>query len=298
MSTSEVVVVSVNYFSVEHVASLLRSLDATDYDAMVVVDNSQDHGEWRALTALASRYPKVTAIRSPENGGFGAGVNQGVRAVSPSAGSAIWIVNPDVVVQPGVARRLARSLWDSGADLISPIIVTGNQRNPLVWFAGGDFDAKRGRSSHDLWMLPAAANMLSGTRDVTFLSGAALMVRASAWARLGGFREDLFLYWEDADLSVRARAAGMRLVVDGATRVWHEEGGSTADHGHSRTYFYYVQRNRIRLMREYGKPRFRLLTGAAGIETLRWCLRPLRESDQRWPKLLASVRGLLHGLRN
>ena len=44
--------------------------------------------------------------------------------------------------------------------------------------------------------------------EVGFASGAALVVRRTAWEAVGGFDPDYFMYGEDLDLSLRLRLAG------------------------------------------------------------------------------------------
>ena len=61
---------------------------------------------------------------------------------------------------------------------------------------------------------------------MSFVTGAAMMMHISTFELIGGFREDLFLYWEDVDLSLRAGRAGVRMELVPDARVWHAEGGS------------------------------------------------------------------------
>jgi GT2 family glycosyltransferase len=62
---------------------------------------------------------------------------------------------------------------------------------------------------------------------VDWLSGACMLARVSALTSVGGFDERYFLYWEDADLCRRLRAAGHEVrYVPSATAV-HRVGQSS-----------------------------------------------------------------------
>jgi GT2 family glycosyltransferase len=55
------------------------------------------------------------------------------------------------------------------------------------------------------------------------------------------FDEDLFAYVEDADWSLRARAAGLRLLVIPAARVRHKVSASTGGEGSPEAIYYSVR---------------------------------------------------------
>ena len=59
------------------------------------------------------------------------------------------------------------------------------------------------------------------------LSGAVLLVRMSALRKVGGFDTNIFLYYEDDDLSIRMRQAGYALILVPAARANHVSGSST-----------------------------------------------------------------------
>jgi GT2 family glycosyltransferase len=62
--------------------------------------------------------------------------------------------------------------------------------------------------------------------DVECLSGACLLVRRTVFEALGGLDERFFIYYEDTDLAVRARAAGHAVRLVPAARAVHLLGGS------------------------------------------------------------------------
>lgn len=59
------------------------------------------------------------------------------------------------------------------------------------------------------------------------VTGAAMVVRADTFRRIGGFADSYFAYYEDLDWCWRARLAGMRFVYDPSATVCHVGGAST-----------------------------------------------------------------------
>ena len=85
------------------------------------------------------------------------------------------------------------------------------------------------------WLAPVQRNLMSAalatskdpSHRVDWVSGACMLARRDALARVGGFDEGYFLYWEDADLCRRLRNAGWETrYMTGATAV-HEVGQSS-----------------------------------------------------------------------
>jgi GT2 family glycosyltransferase len=62
---------------------------------------------------------------------------------------------------------------------------------------------------------------------VDWISGACMLARREALAAVGGFDERYFLYWEDADLCRRLRAAGWTARYVPHAVVVHRVGGSS-----------------------------------------------------------------------
>lgn len=65
------------------------------------------------------------------------------------------------------------------------------------------------------------------TRIVDQVMGAFLLIERRLFAALGGFDERFFVYWEDADLALRARAGGALSVYCAETAIVHKGCGTT-----------------------------------------------------------------------
>jgi GT2 family glycosyltransferase len=282
----KIYVVIVNYFSSTMIAELLDTLGPQESAGVAVVDNSENCDEFENLKRITANYD-VTPIQMSRNVGFGAAVNVGVRRLNPDEEGCVWILNPDTIVSRTAAVQLSRSISDGEADMASPVIVTGDGDD--VWFGGGRFDSRLGRTSH--WKSRPTALM-----TCNFLTAAAVMISVAAWNRLGGFREDLFMYWEDADLCLRANELGLRMVVDPSISIWHAVGATTSSEGKSALYYYYMQRNRMLVLRDrYGRQR--LFAIGIAVETLLILSRAVREPVGRIEKSGAALRGIKDGIR-
>jgi N-acetylglucosaminyl-diphospho-decaprenol L-rhamnosyltransferase len=87
-------------------------------------------------------------------------------------------------------------------------------------------------------------------RAVGWLSGSCLLMRRSAFERVGGFDERYFMYMEDVDLGDRLGKAGWLNVYVPTAEVLHHKGHSTghdpASHlaaHHKSTYLFLADRN-------------------------------------------------------
>jgi len=283
-------IVTVNYNSAEELARCVASLDRGSFDRWLVIDNaSTADGETGRLERLAEH--GVEVVRLPENTGFGAGVNAGVRELAPDADDLLWILNPDTVAAEGAPDRLASALAAEPDAILSPLILHAD--DDREWFGGGHLDARGLRVRHVPATRPSPAHL-------PFAPGTALAMRGRTWERLGGFSDELFMYWEDAELCIRAAAAGIPVRVERAAVIRHVEGASSsgAEGGRSELYYYYVNRNRSLVARMHRttlpvRSRWRYALVTAGMLST-----PLRrERVGRLRKLAAAVRGAVAGWR-
>lgn len=219
---------------VRAVQSVADDLRGRDWEA-VVVDNASTDASAAGVTALG---PRLSVIRNPHNVGFGTAVNQGLAATTAPL---VLIINPDAHLKAGAIASLEAVLADHAACAIAgPRIL--NPDGSVQGSARGDPDMLTGlfgrRQALGRWLpwLPVARRNVvdplalaagSPSHIVDWLSGACMLARRQALARVGGFDERYFLYWEDADLCRRLRAHGFHVrYVPGATAV-HRVGHSS-----------------------------------------------------------------------
>jgi GT2 family glycosyltransferase len=236
--------------------SIADDLQGRSWEA-VVVDNASSDGSADIALEFA---PHVRLLRNAENVGFGRGVNQGAAA---SSAPLVLIINPDCRLERGAVAALEAELArHPGCAVAGPRILSPD--GSAQGSARGDPDMLTGlfgRASTLRRLFPGAAlakrNVVDdtvarggGSVEVDWVSGACMLVRRDAFAAAGGFDERYFMYWEDADLCRRLRAAGHHVrYVPGATAV-HRVGHSSRSVRplairafHESAYLYYSTHN-------------------------------------------------------
>ena len=286
----------VNYRSSHYLARLLESLATEPVRRVVIWDNFSTDEERDELVRLEREFPRLLVHFAEQNLGFGPGVNAAVQTLSAQERpDFLWILNPDVIVQQGALNRLVRTASAEEVGILSPLILSpGGDR---IWYAGGFIDGKGGRSVHANIGRPRSVVAATYER-AGFVSGAAPLIDMRVWGKLGGFDESLFLYCEDADLSIRATHSGVTQGVERRAVVLHAEGGSsTGGTGPGPMFYFYVQRNRFRVYRGFTTP-LGLVIGRGLPETLRLLILPWRPLNRgSWSRFRASLGGLVAGLR-
>jgi GT2 family glycosyltransferase len=235
-------------------AELPALLDATlaqlgPVDELVIVDNaSADLAQIEALVAGATR---VALIKSAENLGFGGGCHVGADATGAPL---ILFLNPDCVPEPGCVQALRAAAadhpsWGAWQAAVLQEDHAINTDGGVTHYIGIGWAGDCG--------LPQAA-LPSGPREVSWPSGAAMVVRRTAWVQTGGLDPDYFLYAEDLDLGLRMWLAGYAIGIAPAARVIH---GYEFDKGQEK--WFWLERNRWRTVLSVYPMRLLLLLAPA-----------------------------------
>jgi hypothetical protein len=245
----------------------LERLAATTYEPfdVIVVDNASDDGTAEAVRAA---WPAVEVVVSDVNRGFAGGNNLGLARALERGADHVLVLNNDVEVEPGTVTTLVRraaELDDVGA--LNPLILFADPPDH-IWFAGASFDPRRGYNGRQRGygrpVGPAYATLAQTDRAC----GAAMLLPRAVLERVGLFDEELFLYAEDTEWSLRARAAGLRLYVTPDARVVHRVSASSGGESAPAT-IYYGLRNTLTVCERHaplgraGSTRRRLVMAAA-----------------------------------
>lgn len=259
-----------------------RVLDlAAQVDAVVLVDDGT-----RTAAALAIGAASVHVISLEENSGIGHALNEGIARARTLGATHILTLDQDSTVPPGYVEETFRVLDDAAAAGVRIAAVVPE-------FVGG-----------------ARVLVRYGFAFDAIQSGQ--LVPLVVLDEVGPFRAELFIDAVDSDFSIRAENAGYRFVIASAAAIGHELGElvpltvfgrhlvlagkprHVLYHAPFRTY--YMVRNSMILIREYGQHRRRwmLFRTRKMTEMVVGCIVLSPDRGQQWR---AARAGLVDGAR-
>lgn len=214
----KVFVVILNWNGKGRLIDCLRSVFALSYGnfEVVVVDNASRDG---SIEEAKGTFSRAHFVLNSENLGFAAGVNVGIRFSLSRGAEYIWILNNDTECDRSALSELVFAAQSLGARaLYSPRILAADGSD---WFVAGEIDYVRMRAEH---ADPPDGAVGIDPYPTGYLSGCALFLPRETIETVGLFDEAYFLYYEDADLSVRAQKRGFgRILVPKATVIHGEQ---------------------------------------------------------------------------
>lgn len=261
-SRPDISIIVVSYNTREMTLACLRSIGAQTRDTpyeLIVVDNDSSDG---SADAIAAEFPELKLIRLEQNIGFARANNL---AAGHARGERLLLLNPDTVVidraidrlvafadsKPGAGIWGGRTLFGDGS--LNPTSCWGRM---TVWnlfcratgltalFSGSElFNSE----TYGDWQRDSV-------REVDIVTGCLLLIAKRLWDELDGFRPHYFMYGEEADLCLRARARGASPVLTPEATIVHY--GSASDSGNKAVS---VAAARMTLIREHWTPSRRRL---------------------------------------
>jgi len=181
---------------------------------MVVDNNASQDG----IAEQVKRHNARLLVNS-RNVGFGAAVNQGVRALRTPL---VLLLNPDATIQTSL-EPLRQACLDPGVAAAGGMLVDEDGK-PQIGFMVRRFPTPEVLCFEALlinrllprnpvnWQYRCLGLSYTAAQDVEQPAGAFLMFRRDAWEKLGGFDEDFYPLWfEDVDFLKRARDSKYRI---------------------------------------------------------------------------------------
>src|SRR3989344_834714 len=200
---------------------------------IVVVDNSPQEG-------LGVLIDKDITYLPNENTGYTGGNNLGIKEALKGSTDYVFILNPDTEIEKDTIRILKETAEKENAGIIGSKILFSDKKT--IWYAGGILDRNNVIGKHR-GVDELDKGQYDSLSETDYVTGAALFASKEVFEKVGLFDEKYFLYYEDSDLSRRAKDAGFKVLYQPKAIVYHENAQSTGLGSPLQDYF--ITRNRM-----------------------------------------------------
>jgi len=185
--------------------------------------------------------PYLTVINA-ENKGYAYAVNHGLKEAQRANCKHFVIINSDIILDERFVEMCFSAFAAHPASLITGKIYyakgyeyhknryTKNELGKVLWYAGGSFDWKNALTPHR-GVDEMDKGQYNTVEQTEFVTGCLIGFDEQALNKIGYWQEDYFLYYEDADYSVRAQRAKVPAFYDPHIVIWHKNGQSTEGPG-------------------------------------------------------------------
>jgi len=209
----------------------------------------------------------LTVIPS-DNKGYAHGINIGLKEALKKGYTYFCVMNNDVYFKQDFIQTVKLSLIKHPSSIIGGKIYYApgyefhknrykkSDLGNVVWFAGGSVDWNNALTPHR-----GVDEVDSGQYDVfektDFVNGCLMCFDKSIIERVGFWDESYFLYFEDADYSVRAKQKKISLYYDPFLVIWHKNAQSTGGSG-SKLHIRLQEKSRLRFGLKYAPIRTKI----------------------------------------
>ena len=226
INQKDVSIIIVNYKSWKHLKNCLDALTHFKQEQfsfeVLIVDNKSDDGK---LKEFSEKYAQFRFVENSGNNGFANGCNLGALN---SVGKHLLFLNPDTLATEDAVNTMLKSLQENS----NYGIVSCNQLNNNGSYE--DFDRIFPNTFTLFGLIRAVYRKLKKKtkeeKSVIFpdwVSGSVVFISRKWFAKIEGWNEDYWMYFEDVDLSKKVRDNGGEVALLKDVNIIHNHGGAS-----------------------------------------------------------------------
>ena len=244
MIKNKLAIILVNWNQYELTRSCILSILNCDYKNLkiIVVDNNSED---KSVDLLKSEFDYVNLIQNQSNLGFTGANNIGISMARDLGFEFIMLLNNDTEVENSfIEPLLERFELEKDLGAIQPLILNFYERD-IVWNYGGKFNRFFGNPV-TLYKNFRKDNLIK-SKYTDWITGCCFVFRSRLIDQIGYLDDDYFVYYEDADYSLKINNAGYKLGLEINSEIYHHEGNSwRVKNSSSKTQSSYVHYLRFR----------------------------------------------------
>lgn len=253
-------IIILNYNGEKFIKKTLESVFALDYPKkdfeIIIVDNASTdkgveiiqglaHPNVPLLTASVKNGPSIRSILLSKNIGFSGGNNMGIKK---AVGKYVVLLNNDCVVDKDWLKELvAVAEKNEKIFAVNSKIYLGNtnkiQNAGIRIFPNGYAQDIGAIPNNKVQDYEEDIGQYDKEKEIDAACGAAVLYRKSILEKIGLLEESFFLYYEDVEISERAKKHGYKIMYAPLAVVHHLHAASSAEW--SPFFIYHSERGRL-----------------------------------------------------
>lgn len=256
---------------------------------IVIVDNGSTDD---SIEQVETRFPTCHLLKLGENKGASQAANIGFDYALARGARRVLRLDSDTIVAPDfLVQLILEQQQDTKIGILTGKIFYYAQPS-LIWSLGahqkwldlGAIEIARNKKDSSVYSLP---------KEVDFAWATGMLLTKELLEATGGFDPAFFVYYEEADLCLRAKKLGFCIHSVPAAKMWHKIGQSARSSWTAQNW----SRSKMIYFRKHSSGLHKLaLITYAYLYAAMHALMQTKQGGNRGP-LLAAFRGLNEGLR-
>jgi GT2 family glycosyltransferase len=219
--------------------------------SVVVVDNASENA-----FSVNKKYKnfELEIIRNEKNLGFSGGHNIGIKYALSEGADYVVVLNNDTILDRDLIINMLEGFKENVGVVVPKIYFAKGyeyhkdrykkeELGKVIWYAGGKMDWKNVFGQH-VGVDEVDRKEFNMPYETEIATGCCMMVKKEVFEKTGSLNQKYFLYYEDADFSMKIKKKGFKILYQPSAFLWHKNAASTGGSG-SKLQDYYITRNRL-----------------------------------------------------
>jgi len=241
MNNPRVAVLILGYNDEKNLREALDSALSQTYQnyKVIYIDNASTDA---SLSFVKENYSELEIVINEKNLGYAGAYAKILQETFAKDYDGAVLLNSDVIVDKNWLSELVVSAYsDEKIAIAQPKIFLSGENKDLANTFGNKINYLGfGFCGH--YKKPDN-NKFNVDQEIISASGASLLIKKSAYEKIGALDEEFFAYLEDQDLSWRAQMLGYKIVLSAKSIMWHKY--VFAKNARNNWKFFTLERNRL-----------------------------------------------------
>lgn len=231
----------------------LKEISYTDYDIIVTDNGSNDQSGQR----LKQSHPEIILLESKTNTGYTGGNNLGLTYSLDNNYDYSLLLNNDTFVDSEFLSVLVNYMDEYPDTGVVQSKIFFNHNRSVIWNGGSFYNKWLGLTYTKGYFRKDDKHSYNNIKEMDWATGCAFLTKNSILRQTGLLANNMFIYYEDVDLSFRIKELGYKIIYHPGSIVYHIAGMANkhkikGPEGYINPIVHYLsQRNLIWFLKQY-----------------------------------------------